>query len=304
MVPTSSSGQKDADPPRISAENTVGTAPSSLIDPKEIFGRGSERVPSILEPGLQCDRDSGTTTSGGNPTASSMPCGVDTTSGGCLPSDRSAAEAILVNGPSTFDPQTSHDTDGPAPGGDRDTQCNFSDACGAEPSSSVPLSAREHLITDPLPFPDLVRPPSPESAHPNAILPPPQAALNPDPTPSCTVPIPRIQDLCLPRPPPEVAALLNAQSANNVISPVFARNSPLVPWEFPSEIGYIWLGLFRVSGVKVIFTSAIRSENRVSCNPPGGNKSAALCRQLEEGGHGATYLALFSGMDFWGRGPA
>ena len=32
---------------------------------------------------------------------------------------------------------------------------------------------------------------------------------------------------------------------------VFARNSPLVPWELPSEIGYFWSGLFKISEVKV-----------------------------------------------------
>jgi hypothetical protein len=35
------------------------------------------------------------------------------------------------------------------------------------------------------------------------------------------------------------------------VSPVFARNSPLVPWELPSEIGHFWLGLFKISGFKV-----------------------------------------------------
>ena len=60
--------------------------------------------------------------------------------------------------------------------------------------------------------------------------------------------------------PPDVAALLSAQLSGSVVSPVLAHNSPLVPWELPSEIGYFWLGLFRISAVKVIFMSAILSE--------------------------------------------
>jgi hypothetical protein len=60
--------------------------------------------------------------------------------------------------------------------------------------------------------------------------------------------------------PPDVAALLSAQSSGSVVSPVLAHNSPLVPWELPSEIGYFWLGLFRISAVKVMSMSAIPSE--------------------------------------------
>lgn len=71
----------------------------------------------------------------------------------------------------------------------------------------------------------------------------------------CPPVIPRGSDglhhLPLPRPPPEVTALLTAQSVSDVVSPVFARNSRLVPWELPSEIGHFWLGLFKISEVKV-----------------------------------------------------
>jgi hypothetical protein len=52
-------------------------------------------------------------------------------------------------------------------------------------------------------------------------------------------------------PPPEVAALLTTQSSGDVVTAVFARNSPLVPWELPSEIEYFWSGLFKISEVKV-----------------------------------------------------
>ena len=88
------------------------------------------------------------------------------------------------------------------------------------------------------------------SAPPNAHI-PPWAGLDPDATPSSTVPVPSQSDDL--QPPPEVTALLpTPQSSRNVVSPVLARNSPLVPWELPSEIGYFWLGLFKISGYKVI----------------------------------------------------
>ena len=54
-----------------------------------------------------------------------------------------------------------------------------------------------------------------------------------------------------PRPPPEVTALLTAQSSDDVVSPVFSRNSPLVRWTLPSEIGHFWSGFFKIYEVKV-----------------------------------------------------
>ena len=60
-----------------------------------------------------------------------------------------------------------------------------------------------------------------------------------------------------PQPPPEVTTLLVAGSSGDVLSPVFARNSPLVPWELPSEIGHFWSGLFKISEIKVTRTCHI-----------------------------------------------
>jgi hypothetical protein len=60
-----------------------------------------------------------------------------------------------------------------------------------------------------------------------------------------------IHQLPFPQPPPEVATLLTVQSVGQVVSPVIARNSPLVPWKLPSELGHFWLGLFKISEVKV-----------------------------------------------------
>jgi hypothetical protein len=64
--------------------------------------------------------------------------------------------------------------------------------------------------------------------------------------------------------PPEVAALLSAQSSGRAVSPILARDSPLVRWELPSAIGYFWLGFFWISAVKVIFMSAYLSEKTIS----------------------------------------
>lgn len=66
------------------------------------------------------------------------------------------------------------------------------------------------------------------------------------------------EKLSVSEPPPEVTALLSTQASGWLVSPVFARDSPLVPWELPSEIGHFWLGLFKISAVKVIFISGIR----------------------------------------------
>ena len=60
-----------------------------------------------------------------------------------------------------------------------------------------------------------------------------------------------LHQLPFPQPPPEVATLLTVQSVGQVVSPVIARNSPLVPWKLPSELGHFWLGLFKISEVKV-----------------------------------------------------
>jgi hypothetical protein len=113
------------------------------------------------------------------------------------------------------------------------------------------------------------------------------------------------EDLPLPPPPPEVVTLLSAQSSGTAVSPVLARNSPLVPCELPSEIGHFWLGLFRISVVKVIVIPAVRSENgydssRVSCLWLGENMSSAKCHV--GGPNGSTHLALFSGMGTRRRG--
>ncbi|KAH9971021.1 hypothetical protein BGW80DRAFT_521619 [Lactifluus volemus] len=117
-------------------------------------------------------------------------------------------------------------------------------------------------LTDPksLPLSRPVQPNPLELAHTNSISPPYQTA-------------PLTVD-----PPPEVAALLTTQSSGEAVSTVFARNSPLVPWELPSEIEYFWLGLFRISEVKVTShfqTKPVVSFHHRSVCSSGGNEAAA-----------------------------
>lgn len=85
-------------------------------------------------------------------------------------------------------------------------------------------------------------------------LPDTNASLLPDKSVSTSSPPDEsesLHQLPFPQPPPEVAALLTVQSVGQVVSPVIARNSPLVPWKFPSELGHFWLGLFKISEAKV-----------------------------------------------------
>jgi hypothetical protein len=86
-----------------------------------------------------------------------------------------------------------------------------------------------------------------ELPNANSILPSHKPALTLNPPDGSE----GLHQLPFPRHPPEVTALLTAQSAGDVVSLVFARNSPLVPWGLPSEIGHFWLGLFKISEVKV-----------------------------------------------------
>jgi hypothetical protein len=98
-----------------------------------------------------------------------------------------------------------------------------------------------------------------------SVILPSQAALNLDASPSSAGSVPS-QSENLPPSPPEVVALLPQEQQTNVVSPVLARDSPLVPWELPSEIGYFWLGLFRISSVKVISCLPFGQKKRFQFN--------------------------------------
>ncbi|KAH9957001.1 hypothetical protein BC827DRAFT_725792 [Russula dissimulans] len=86
--------------------------------------------------------------------------------------------------------------------------------------------------------------------------------------PSCSPLLSRASDstshMPFPQPPPEVTALLMTHSSGDVVPAVFARNSPLVPWELPSEIGYFWLGLFKISEVKVTYSCHCKATDLTS----------------------------------------
>ena len=127
---------------------------------------------------------------------------------------------------------------------------------GTELSSTSPLSTRERP-TDHSPQTSPACSSPSELALPNL---PCQTVLNLDATSNSAFSVP-FRSENLPQPPPEVAALLPTQVFGNIVSPVLARSSPLVPWNLPSEIGYFWLGLFRISEVKVISMSAICQKN-------------------------------------------
>ena len=228
------------DPLHVSIESPTGTAPSQPIGPMEVLSSGFDRSFSMLEPERRY-------TTAGHPSASSMPCGADVIPDGCPPSD---AEVTRVDGPPCFDAHVSliHSPDDSAPGGvsAREAERDFSGVRGTFLFGSSPPSTWEQPI-------DYSPQAGPTGYSPSKLavpLLPRRAVLDPDATPSGAVSVPsRSEDL--PQPPPEVAALLTTHSSGSVVSPLLARNSPLVSWELPSEIGYFWLGLFRIIGVKV-----------------------------------------------------
>jgi hypothetical protein len=101
-----------------------------------------------------------------------------------------------------------------------------------------------------------------------------------------------------PQPPPEVTTLLMAKSSGDVLSPVFARNSPLVPWKLPSEIGHFWSGLFKISEIKV--TRTCHTVRRlISLVSPGRNE---LTTKPPEYTYSPACLAFLSQMGAWRRG--
>ena len=108
-----------------------------------------------------------------------------------------------------------------------------------------------------------IQPHASASAHANKISPPCEFVSSPNPSnmASGCAPLLHGSQGChhspLPKPPPEVTALFRAQSSGDVVSPVFASNSPLVPWKLPSEIGHFWLGLFKMNEVKVTYAATL-----------------------------------------------
>jgi hypothetical protein len=217
----------------------------------EVPRRRLDHSLSILEPELQRGHD-GCTNAGGHPVVFSLPWGADITSDSRPPNNRPAADAICVDGPPSFNAPISlvrsHANGSAAPGSFSawEAECDFAEARGAELFRSSPLSTREHPINHSSQA-------GPSCYSPSVLalpLLPCRAQLDTDTTPTSAVSVPSRSE-SLPQPPPSVAALLTTQAIGKVVSPVLSRNSPLVPWELPSEIGYFWLGLFKISEVKV-----------------------------------------------------
>jgi hypothetical protein len=128
------------------------------------------------------------------------------------------------------------------------------------PPSSTWNSPKTHIPqVDTCPSTGHIYPQTSALAHANLISPSCESVSTSDPVDmatGCVFSLPRgsqgLHHFPFPQPPPEVTALITAQSSGDVVSPVLARNSPLVPWKLPSEIGHFWLGLFKISEVKVI----------------------------------------------------
>lgn len=189
-------------------------------------------------------------------------------------------ELTYVNGPATFDshslPVDTHA--GQSSHGVRSYPEPLT--AGHPLSCFAPARIRKSPVTN-TPWANTCRPSSgsfiphlSELPDTNSILAPDKSlptSSHPDMAPGCAVaPVPPCGSeseglhLPFPQPPPEIATLLTAQSAGDVVSPVFARNSPLVPWGLPSEIGHFWLGLFKISEVKVTHACHLQATNLTS----------------------------------------
>ncbi|KAI0294487.1 hypothetical protein B0F90DRAFT_1283282 [Multifurca ochricompacta] len=285
------SGPCEAGPSRITLEDLTGApsrTASAMEEVSDIGGAG--RSFPFVDLDLPHNHDNIMNTGDGH-MSFSMSCGAkdrrygDTTErrldainypgqrpGGCPSSAYSTAEAISVDDPRTIDAQVSflhtHEDSsalsGPALACEAETQHILPGTRGsvhgfshfASSSTWEPPAGRTPLDTSWRPSSEPTEPSSSELAHP----PPNQTMSGLHEAPSYTPLDPPgskgLHDsypyaLSLPRPPPEVSSLLRVQSSGDVVSPVFSRDSPLVPWVLPSEIGYFWLGLFKISEVKV-----------------------------------------------------
>jgi hypothetical protein len=254
------------------------SATSRFIGGTEVPRSRMHHAPSFHNLGLPFDNDDGMRIGGG--LTGSIPCGADdhyesaverrfartdshpchpgTVS--CPPVDQRGSEPIGVDGPTPPDHQhfplsthADHSMFGVA---------SLIETRGA--GHGLSYSAPAYTWQPPpdrtsLPLSRSSHPSSLELAHTNSISPLCQTVPLTDPpnaTSGCASLAPlRSHHL---QPPPEVATLLTTQSSGDVVSTVFARNSPLVPWELPSEIEYFWLGLFKISEVKV--THAYQSQ--------------------------------------------
>ncbi|KAF8489991.1 hypothetical protein F5888DRAFT_1143304 [Russula emetica] len=171
------------------------------------------------------------------------------------------ADVTRVDGLTALDrrsfPVDAHAIQSP-PGMIPSTESNHSKrrlSCSPPPSTYSPEIHTSQMDTCPLS--GHIDPQSSALAHASLIPHPCQPVTASEPTDSTTS---CAASLChgsqglhhppFPQPPPEVTTLFMAKTSGDVLSPVFARNSPLVPWELPSEIGHFWSGLFKISEIE------------------------------------------------------
>ncbi|KAI0290584.1 hypothetical protein BC826DRAFT_533845 [Russula brevipes] len=322
---TASSALPEAGPSRVNLENHAST-PSPFIDAMETHC-GKNRSSPCHQPGVRYDYD-GDIGIGVRP-PSLMACHAadhhhefianprfstadsDGHVDHCSSAVQLPAEPTGINGPATFGDVSSADAGRSALGVVPSLETR------GQLSRSVPESIWKSPKTH-ISQPDTCRPPSgsirphsSELAPANLSFPPYGPVTTSDSPDTATTYATllshegeSLRHLPLPQPPPEVTALITTWTSGDVVSPVFSRKSPLVPWELPLEIGYFWLGLFKIFDVKVTHARHRQSTNLTSCcgsvSSPGGNASAA---KHFKHGFSAMYLALLSRMGAWWRGP-
>jgi hypothetical protein len=301
------SGQKFETPGSSSGLLEAGSSQFGLENPTNLRITGIMEVPSsgmnhsfpFHEENLQIIAELGLTVadSSGHPDSSS-------------PGAQPVADVTRVDGLTVLDrrsfPVDAHAIQS-APGMIPSTESHRPErrvSCSPPPSTWNSLEIHTSQV-DTCPLFGHIDPQSSALAHPNLIPHPCQPATTSEPTDStmsCAT------TLChgsqglhhppFPQPPPEVTTLLMAESSGDVLSPVFARNSPLVPWELPLEIGHFWSGLFKISEIKV--TRTCHTVRRlISLLLPGRNE---FTTKPSEYTYSPACLAFLSGMGAWRRG--
>jgi hypothetical protein len=315
----SSSALPEAGPSRVNLENHA-SVPSPFIDAMETYC-GMNHSSPCHQPGVRYDYD-GDIGSGVRP-PSSMTCNAadhhhefianprfsTADSDGhidhchCSSAVQLPAEPTRINDPATFGNVSSADAGRSALGVVPSLETRGQLSCSVP--ESIWKSPQTHISQ-----PDTCRPPSgsirpysSELAPANLSFPPYGPVTTSDSPDTATTYATLLSregeslrhHLPLPQPPPEVTALITTRSSGDVVSPVFSRKSPLVPWELPLEVGYFWLGLFKIFDIKVTHARHRPSTNLTSLcgsvSSPGGNASAA---KHFKNGFSAMYLALFS----------
>lgn len=320
-TPSPLSGLPEAGSSQVGLESTTNLPSSQITGVKEVPSSGMNHSSPFHQGNLQFGYDCDNAT-GGRATMSSMSGDsdnrqdqliaefglavgdssrhLDNSSSGVQP----GVDVIRVDGLTALDrrsfPVDAHTTQS-APGVIPSTESHHSErrlSCSPPPST---WNSPEILTSqvDTCPLSGHIDPQYSALAHRNLIHQPVTTAEPADSTMSCTT------SLChgshglhhppLPQPPPEVSTLITALSSGDVLSPVFARNSPLVPWELPSEIGHFWSGLFKISETKVTHTCHTVGD-LISLLSSGRNE---FNTKPPECTYSPVCLAFLSGMGAW-----